>query len=132
MYVLCDRYLLLAFPQLLRQDRQQHVLEIGCGCGSSLLPVLKANPAARVTATDISPTAVRLFRDAAARAGIAEDRYEAFACDAADPTTSDELLSGKTPLTCMCKVPEVVKEHAAGANESACAAPQVWRLTLYC
>ncbi len=76
------------------------MLEIGCGCGSSLLPVLKANPAARVTATDISPTAVRLFRDAAARASIAADRYEAFACDAADPTASNALLAGEAPLTC--------------------------------
>lgn len=85
------RYLLLEFPSLAAAGRRQHVLEIGCGCGSSLLPVLKVNPDARVTATDLSPTAVRLFADAAARAGIAPDRYEAFPCDAADPAAAQQL-----------------------------------------
>jgi hypothetical protein len=42
------RYLLLEFPELLRME---HVAEIGCGCGSSILPVLKANPASRTTCT---------------------------------------------------------------------------------
>ncbi len=88
------RYLLLEFPALADAARPQHVAEIGCGCGSSLLPVLKANPAARVTATDISPTAVRLFTDAAARAGIAPERYSAFPCNAADPDAGPRQLSG--------------------------------------
>lgn len=88
------RYLLLEFPSLADTAQPQHVLEIGCGCGSSLLPVLKANAAARVTATDLSPTAVRLFCDAAERAGIAADRYTAFPCDAADPETGHHLLAG--------------------------------------
>ncbi|CAL8467539.1 g7077 [Coccomyxa elongata] len=87
------RYLLLEFPSLADAAQPQHVLEIGCGCGSSLLPVLKANAAARVTATDLSPTAVRLFCDAAERAGIAADRYTAFPCDAADPEIGKRLLA---------------------------------------
>ncbi len=40
------RYLLREFPVLAQQAPPKLVLEIGCGCGSSLLPVLKANPAA--------------------------------------------------------------------------------------
>ncbi len=47
-----------------------------------------------MTATDLSPTAVQLFRDAAARVGIPEERIQAFACDAADPQVGQELLSG--------------------------------------
>lgn len=41
------RYLLLEFPQLATSDPPQHFVEIGCGCGSSLLPVLRANPTCR-------------------------------------------------------------------------------------
>ena len=81
------------------------MLEIGCGCGSSLLPVLKANPAVRVTATDLSPTAVRLFREAAAKAGIAPDRYTAFPCDAASASAgSAQLAGGGVLLPCMMHV----------------------------
>lgn len=75
------RYLLLEFPQLTQQGL--HIVEIGCGCGSSLLPALKANPSCRVTATDISPTAVSMFQAAARQAGIEEQRLDAFVRDAA-------------------------------------------------
>ena len=47
-----------------------------------------------MTATDISPTAVRLFEAAAQRAGIASDRVRAFPCDAADPSAGESLLPG--------------------------------------
>ena len=55
---------------------------------------VQENPHARVTATDVSPTAVRLFEAAALRAGIATDRVRAFACDSADAGAGDALLSG--------------------------------------
>lgn len=55
---LSPRYLLLEFPALKRTDPPPRVVELGCGVGSSLLPVLKANPGARVIATDVSPAAV--------------------------------------------------------------------------
>ncbi len=35
------RYLLLEFPVLTVQEPPQHIVELGCGCGSALLPVLK-------------------------------------------------------------------------------------------
>ena len=137
-----DRYLLLEFPVLTVQDPPQRIAELGCGCGSALLPILKVHPEGRsyccvmlrlrtplsaccecrilnsrqsqvckvpftqgasdmqenrqstVMATDISPTAVRLFEAAAARAGIASHRIQAFACDSADPATGDAMLSG--------------------------------------
>lgn len=41
------RYLLLEFPQLGVTHPPQHFVELGCGCGSSLLPVLRANPNCR-------------------------------------------------------------------------------------
>ena len=137
-----DRYLLLEFPVLTVQDPPQRIAELGCGCGSALLPILKVHPGRRsyhcnmlrlrtlvsaccdcrtlksgqsqvckvlfnhsafdmqenqhstVIASDISPTAVRLFHAAAARAGIASDRIQAFACNSADPAVGDSMLSG--------------------------------------
>ncbi|KAK9823986.1 hypothetical protein WJX72_006802 [[Myrmecia] bisecta] len=88
------RYLLLEFPVLTAQQPPQHFLEIGCGCGSSLLPVLKANPTCRVTAIDLSPTAVGMFKAAAAKVGIAAERYNAFACNAANGSDESAALRG--------------------------------------
>ena len=39
------------------------VLEIGCGAGNTLLPLLHANPAVRGLACDLAPSAVALARD---------------------------------------------------------------------
>ncbi len=44
------RYLLLEFPFLTQPDCR-HVVEIGAGCGSAILPVLKANAGSRTTCT---------------------------------------------------------------------------------
>ncbi len=77
------RYLLLEFP-VLRTAR--HVAEIGAGCGSSLLPVLKANPEAVATATDISATCLLQLAAAAQREGIdVAARVRAFVADSTDP-----------------------------------------------
>jgi len=65
------RYLLLEFPALARAAPPLLVAELGCGCGSSLLPVLKANPAARALATDLSPAAVRRHSGRRQAAGCA-------------------------------------------------------------
>ena len=35
------RYVPLAFPELMREDPPMHIVELGCGCGSSIVPVLK-------------------------------------------------------------------------------------------
>lgn len=76
------RYLPLAFPELVQEDPPIHVVELGCGCGASLVPVLKANATCRATACDVSPTAVALLREVVEAAGIASARVCAFAHDA--------------------------------------------------
>ena len=77
------RYLLAEFPALLDVGC---VLEVGCGSGSSALPVLAANPSATVLACDWSANAVRCAeRAVASRAPDDADRFEAFVCD---PSTS--------------------------------------------
>lgn len=50
------RGLLQMFPVL--KTPGVHVLEVGCGNGSCVLPLLRGNPTATVHATDPSPTAV--------------------------------------------------------------------------
>ena len=84
---------MMEFPCLMQPN--QHVFEIGCGCGSSLLPILKANATSRVTATDLSPTAVRLFCEAAEIAGINRARYEAFPLDATAAEANHLAPTGK-------------------------------------
>ncbi|KAI7838547.1 hypothetical protein COHA_007690 [Chlorella ohadii] len=86
------RYLILEFPSLAITDPPQHIAEIGCGCGSALLPVLKANPTCRVTGCDISPTALRLLGRAAEQAGVDAGRIRTFVLDAA--SFSDGFSSG--------------------------------------
>ena len=77
------RYLLAEFPALLEVGC---VLEVGCGSGSSALPVLAANPSATVLACDWSANAVRCAeRAVASRAPDDAHRFEAFVCD---PSTS--------------------------------------------
>lgn len=89
------RYLLLEFP-ILTDPNIQHVAEIGCGAGSSLLPILKANPCCRATGTDLSPTAIRMLKQAAETAGIAQDRITAFSFDSTRIESLPHPLHGMT------------------------------------
>ena len=84
------RYLLAEFPKLCDPDVVKSVLEVGCGSGSSALPVLAANPRATVLACDWSANAVRCATRAVERAkGVeSKDRFEGFV---SDPSTSDDL-----------------------------------------
>lgn len=38
------RYLALSFPSLGPPARLEHIVELGAGCGSSILPLLKLHP----------------------------------------------------------------------------------------
>lgn len=80
------RYLLLEFPILTRES-PIHVAEIGCGCGSALIPVLKGNPTATVTACDISEVALQLFRENLHNAGVDSSRVRLIPVNAASPPT---------------------------------------------
>ena len=57
------RYLPIEFPQL--RTPNITIGEIGCGCGSAMIPVLRDNPTATAVACDVSATAVSVFQDAA-------------------------------------------------------------------
>ncbi|KXZ54894.1 hypothetical protein GPECTOR_4g966 [Gonium pectorale] len=105
------RYLLLEFPQLLSAT---HVAEIGCGCGSSILPVLKANPGARATCTDISTTCLDQLLAAAAAEGVPRERVAVFPADATDPAAAPAFVGhGADCLLIMFTLSAVPPEQQA-------------------
>ena len=61
--------------------------------------MLKANPTCTVTGTDLSPTAVYMFKQAAVKAGIAADRVTGYAADStqAAAETGPTALTGNKP-----------------------------------
>ena len=63
------RYIVAEIPQLAARGTELTVLELGCGNGSTCLPVLRANPEARVVACDFAASAVEAARQAVALAG---------------------------------------------------------------
>lgn len=81
-FLLPCRYLLLEFPDLCKLEPPQVIAEIGCGCGSSILPVLKANATCRALVSDVSPTAVEMVTAAAVKAGIDPSRLQSSVLDA--------------------------------------------------
>ena len=74
------RYILQEFPQLLSEDMKQ-VVEFGCGNGSTVIPLLKGNPATRVIAVDFSESAVSHTLEAVRQENLDLGRCEIFACD---------------------------------------------------
>ena len=73
------RYLTLEFPCLLDKGDVTSGLrvgEIGCGCGSALIPVLRENKSVQAVGCDVSETATQVFREMCQKAGIENDRVE--------------------------------------------------------
>ena len=83
------------FPQL-SAPGPMHVMEIGCGCGSSILPVLASNPLATATVTDVSSTCISQLHAAASAMGIdpATRLISSFACDSTDSGAGARLFEG--------------------------------------
>ena len=78
------RYIPLAFPVLRDRSRSWHILEVGCGCGSTVLPLLLDNPSIQATAVDISAAAVSTTAAISHKLGF-EDRLETFVANITDP-----------------------------------------------
>ncbi|XVE88677.1 hypothetical protein DITRI_Ditri19aG0088200 [Diplodiscus trichospermus] len=66
------------------------VLEVGCGAGNTIFPLVAAYPKIYVQACDISPHAVALVKS---HLEFREDRVNAFVCD----VTADNLLKRINP-----------------------------------
>ena len=87
------RYLMHQFPQL--RTGGLRVLEVGCGSGGSVLPVLRGNATAHVTASDPSATAVAITRRLADESGHGErcaTHVAAADCDVGRPESFDAAL----------------------------------------
>ncbi|KAK5834719.1 tRNA N(3)-methylcytidine methyltransferase trm141-like isoform X2 [Gossypium arboreum] len=68
------------------------LLEVGCGAGNTIFPLIAAYPELYVQACDISPHAVALVKS---HAEFKEDRVNAFLCD----VTVDNLLEKINPFS---------------------------------
>mmetsp|Transcript_37164 Transcript_37164/g.80907 ORF Transcript_37164/g.80907 Transcript_37164/m.80907 type:complete len:311 (-) Transcript_37164:367-1299(-) len=80
------RYLLVEFPELsssMTRGTRTSVLEIGCGSGSSVLPLLKANPDLNVHACDFSRQAVSTAKQSVDALAMPPHRSCLFVCDVA-------------------------------------------------
>ena len=83
------RYLVGEFPELTATpgggERWLDVLEVGCGTGNACIPVLGANPRARLYACDFSEAAVAATADKAEQLLLSEGegdrRFRAGVCD---------------------------------------------------
>lgn len=77
------RYLLKEFPELVTCADYSKILEVGCGNGSTLLPILRAKEKMVVFACDCSIEALERAKENLEHANIvrSEDRFHTFCCD---------------------------------------------------
>ncbi|KAJ0970283.1 hypothetical protein J5N97_023160 [Dioscorea zingiberensis] len=77
------RYLLEEFPELARCDGFAKVLEVGCGNGSTVLPILRAKQSMIIYACDCSPEVLERAKEIISSAnGISsEERFHPFLLD---------------------------------------------------
>lgn len=77
------RYLLKEFPELLQCDENCKVLEVGCGNGSSVLPILRGNQRVTVYACDCSSEALERTKAMIGTfdEGSINQRFHPFVCD---------------------------------------------------
>ncbi|KAF6257122.1 S-adenosyl-L-methionine-dependent methyltransferase [Scenedesmus sp. NREL 46B-D3] len=85
------RYLLLEFPCLAPPAQLQHIVEVGAGCGSSILPVMRAQPQAQVTVCDVSATCLEQLQGAMQLLGLEPQRCRSFVADGTDPGLAQQL-----------------------------------------
>ncbi|KAL2325305.1 hypothetical protein Fmac_024363 [Flemingia macrophylla] len=80
------RYLLKEFPELISCPPHSKLLEIGCGNGSTVLPILRANKDAIVYACDCSDETLERAKEivsAAITGAPVQHRFRTFCCDLA-------------------------------------------------
>ncbi|WCJ43827.1 Methyltransferase family protein [Euphorbia peplus] len=77
------RYLLKEFPDLLSSPHFSKLLEVGCGTGSSFIPILRGNKSIRVYACDCSTQTLDIAKQNVDAAQIlsVDHRFKSFHCD---------------------------------------------------
>lgn len=117
------RYLLLEFPCLSPPSCPGHVVEIGAGCGSSILPVLRAQPQARATLSDISSTCLQQLLQAMQHLGLDTQRVEAFTADGTSSALAQRLAGCAADVALiMFTLSAVMPEGMLGMMRNAAAA----------
>ncbi|XP_044485906.1 uncharacterized methyltransferase C3H7.11-like isoform X1 [Mangifera indica] len=69
-------------------DDSKFVLEVGCGAGNTIFPLVAAYPKLYVHACDMSPQAIELVKS---HVVFQEDRVNAFVCNVIDDNLSDYI-----------------------------------------
>lgn len=85
------RYLLLEFPCLAPPSTLRHLVEIGAGCGSSALPVLRSHPGSRATLCDVSATCLAQLEGAMHALALDRARAELLVADGTNPALGAAL-----------------------------------------
>lgn len=86
------RYLTKEFPDLCQPGKSLLVLEVGCGTGSSVIPIIRANKQATVFACDCSPAALRKAAEVVTGAGESSaSSFYPFLCDISTSKLPDFL-----------------------------------------
>ncbi|KAL9272759.1 tRNA N(3)-methylcytidine methyltransferase METTL6-like protein [Drosera capensis] len=80
------RFLLKEFPELVSCPDHSKLLEVGCGNGSTVLPILRGKPKVKVYACDCSSEALERTKEniEAAELDRIADRFLTFSCDFAE------------------------------------------------
>ncbi|CAI8032612.1 tRNA N(3)-methylcytidine methyltransferase METTL6 [Geodia barretti] len=91
------------FPELLQaisevDDSHPVLLEVGCGVGNALFPLLEENDALFVHACDFSPRAIEFVKS---HPGYTEARCSAFVCDITEEPLSSRLRENSVDIALM-------------------------------
>ena len=106
--------------------RNAVVLEVGCGVGNTVFPLLRANPLLRVLATDFSSAAISLVKSNP-EYEAAGDRCRAFVCDVSrEALTPSHVEAGTVNFVTMVFMLSAVHPSMMAqtlSNVHACLAP---------
>ncbi|XP_010528788.1 PREDICTED: methyltransferase-like protein 6 [Tarenaya hassleriana] len=75
------RYLLKEFPELLPHGENSKLLEVGCGNGSTVLPILRGCQNLTVYACDCSTEALVRTKENIDHSTVTSDNFHSFCCD---------------------------------------------------
>lgn len=122
--------LVLALLDLIKEsgamDRELTVADVGTGSGIIGITVARHVPNARVTLVDISPAALAVARDNAARLGVAErvELIESDLFEAVDPQKTFNFVASNPPYVSTAEMAELAPEVRAHEPHLALAAGQ--------
>jgi len=114
------------FPELL--NGRITILEVGCGVGNTVYPLLELNPEATIYACDFSPTAIDIVK---AHPGYSSGRVTAFVADLTHDDLTAHVPPGSVDFVTMVFVLSAIspeKMHDALRNVSRVLRPGTGRL----